>query len=225
VRTGDAEAITVHWRYAFKREGRVAWHYCGTWPLVSLESIRATRDAARDALKRGADPNQKRQADRIVERERVRATLAADQLRRAEDATVEDMARAWLDSGVLRKDGNAELRRVFEKDLFPRVGDRPVRLASEQDLREALVAIVARSADRVAVRLRRDLRQMFAWAEKRQPWRKLLNACLRYAASSVTAGPPRSSATAWQRTPGSGMRTRLPICRQPIGWSGGSTAS
>jgi integrase len=174
VRIGDADAITVHWRYAFKRDGRVAWHYCGTWPLVSLESIRATRDAARDALKRGADPNEKRQADRIETRERVRATIAADQRQRAEDVTVEEMARAWLKTGVLRKDGNAELRRVFEKDLFPRVGNRPVRLASEQDLRDALVAIVARGANRVAVRLWRDLRQMFAWAEKRQPWRKLL---------------------------------------------------
>ena len=27
VRAGDADAITVHWRYAYKREGRVAWHY------------------------------------------------------------------------------------------------------------------------------------------------------------------------------------------------------
>ena len=174
VRAGDADAITVHWRYAFKREGRVAWHYCGTWPLVSLEGIRAARDAARAALKRGADPNEKRLADRIVERERVRATIDADQRRRAEDATVEEMARAWLKTGVLRKDGNAELRRAFEKDLLPCVGARPVRLATEQDLRDALIAIVARGANRVAVRLWRDLRQMFAWAEKRQPWRKLL---------------------------------------------------
>jgi integrase len=174
VRTGDADAITVHWRCAFKREGRVAWHYCGTWPLVSLEGIRATRDAVRDALWRGADPNEKRQADRIVERERVRASIAANQRRRAEDATVEEMARAWRKTGVLRKDGNAELRRVFEKDLLSRFGYRPVRLATEQDLRDAPSAIVARSAHRVAVRLWRDLRQMFAWAEKRQPWRKLL---------------------------------------------------
>lgn len=84
------------------------------------------------------------------------------------------MARAWLKSGVLRKDGNAELRRVFEKDLFTCVGGRPVRLASEQDLRDALVAVVAHGANRVAVQRWRDLPQMFAGAEKRQPWRKPL---------------------------------------------------
>lgn len=174
VRTADGKSVTVHWRYAFKREGRVAWYYCGSWPLASLESIRAARDTAREALKRGADPNEKRQADRIEERERVRATIAADAQRRAEDATLEDLAREWLKSGVLRKDGNTDLCRAFEKDVFPRIGAKPVRAITEQDLRDVLGAVVSRGANRMAVRLWRDLRQMFAWAEKRQPWRKML---------------------------------------------------
>jgi integrase len=174
VRAGEADAITVHWRYAFKREGRVAWHYCGTWPLTSLESVRAARDAAREALRRGADPNEKRQADRIEVRERVRATIAADAQRRADDATLQELGREWFKSGVLRKDGNADLRRAFDKDVFPAIGSRPVRVLTEQDLREMLAIVVARDANRMAVRLWRDLRQMFAWAEKRQPWRKML---------------------------------------------------
>lgn len=174
VRTADGKAITVHWRYAFKREGRVAWYYCGTWPLASLESIREARDAAREALKRGANPNEKRHADRIEERERVRATIAADAQRRAEDATLEDLGREWFKTGVLRKDGNADLRRAFEKDVFPRIGAKPVRALTEHSLRDVLAAVVARGANRMAVRLWRDLRQMFAWAEKRQPWRKML---------------------------------------------------
>lgn len=174
VRNSDGDTVTIHWRYAFKRDGRVAWHYCGTWPIVSLEAVRLARDAARDALRRGADPNEKRQADRIEERERVRATIAADERRRAEDATVEELAREWLKNGVLRKDGNADLRRSFEKDLFPRLGGASVRKVIEQDLRNVLVAIVGRGSPRVAVRLWRDLRQMFSWAEKRKPWRMLL---------------------------------------------------
>ncbi len=174
VRNNDGDTVTIHWRYAFKRAGRVAWHYCGTWPVVSLEAVRLARDAARDALRRGADPNEKRQADRIEERERVRATIAADERRRSEDATVEELAREWLKSGLLRKDGNADLRRSFEKDLFPRVGSTSVRKVTEQDLRNVLLAIVGRGSPRVAVRLWRDLRQMFSWAEKRKPWRMLL---------------------------------------------------
>lgn len=142
--------------------------------LASLESIRSARDAAREALKRGADPNEKRQADRIEERERVRVTIAADAQRRADDATLQELGREWFKSGVLRKDGNADLRRAFEKDVFPAIGTKPVRAINEQDLRAVLAVVVARGANRMAVRLWRDLRQMFAWAEKRQPWRKML---------------------------------------------------
>jgi integrase len=49
-----------------------------------------------------------------------------------------------------------------------------MRKVTEQELRDSLAAIVGRGSPRVAVRLWRDLRQMFSWAEKRRPWRLLL---------------------------------------------------
>jgi integrase len=174
VRVAGSDAVTVHWRYAFKREGRVAWHYCGTWPATSLETVRASRDEARATLKRRVDPNVKREADRVAEREQLKATIAAESQRRSEDATVEQMVRAWLDTGVLRKDGNAELCRLFEKDVLPRIGTMSVRSVTEQDLRRVLEALVARGANRLCVTLSRDLRQFFRWAEQRPPWRRLL---------------------------------------------------
>ncbi len=174
VRLAEGDAITVHWRYAFKRDGRVAWHYCGTWPIMTLEAVRTARDEARGALKQGVNPNIKRDADRISERDRLQAVIDADSQRRAEDATIEQMVQAWLASGVLRKDGNTELRRVFEKDVLPHIGNKPVRQVTEQDLRGILVEVVSRGANRLAVTMSRDIRQVFAWAEKRQPWRRLL---------------------------------------------------
>lgn len=60
----DSDAVSVHSQDAFKREDRVAWHHCGTWPATSLEAVRAARDVARAALKHGVDPNVKRDADR-----------------------------------------------------------------------------------------------------------------------------------------------------------------
>ncbi|MBE2241666.1 MAG: tyrosine-type recombinase/integrase [Burkholderiaceae bacterium] len=174
VRVSDTNATTVHWRYAFKRDGKVAWHYCGTWPNSTLEAIRAARDAAREALRCRVDPNEKREADRVEARERIKAVIAEDERRKAEDVSVESLVREWLKSGVLRKDGNAELIRVFEKDVFPRIGPRAVRALTEQDLRETLGVVVGRGANRLAVTLYRDIRQAFRWAEKRQPWRRLL---------------------------------------------------
>lgn len=80
----------------------------------------------------------------------------------------------WLAAGVKRKDGNDELRRAFGKDVLPAIGGKPVKHITWSDLDVLLRAIVARGRNRMAVRVYRDLVQLFGWAEKRQPWRALL---------------------------------------------------
>jgi integrase len=110
-------------------------------------------------------------------RERVEAKQKADRKAAAEKAALTPfnaMFEAWLADGVRRKDGNAELRRSFDKDVIPAIGDKPVRHISEHDLRALLRAIVERKRNRMAVRVYRDLVQLFAWAEKRQPYRGML---------------------------------------------------
>jgi integrase len=175
VRFNDGDtASRVHFRYQFKRDGKNAWHYCGTWPSTSLDAIRRTRDEARATLRRRVDPNAKRDADRIEEREHIKATLAADERRRAEDASVRELYAVWLRDGVLRKDGNAALKRSFEADVLPALGAKPVRTVTEHDLRGVLRALVGRGVNRTAVEVHRNIKQMFRWAEKRQPWRRLL---------------------------------------------------
>ena len=79
------------------------------------------------------------------------------------------MFDAWLAYGVSRKDGNAEIRRSFEKDVLPPLGGQPVRAVTEHDFRGLLRTVVARGVNRMAVKLFRDLKPMFDWAEKRQP--------------------------------------------------------
>lgn len=98
------------------------------------------------------------------EEERLRATLLP----------FSDMFEAWLENGVRRADDNAELRRAFGKDVLPVIGNKPVKHLTEDDLRGLLIAIVARGRNRMAVRVFRDLVQLFTWAEKRRPWRELL---------------------------------------------------
>ncbi|MBN8509229.1 MAG: tyrosine-type recombinase/integrase [Burkholderiales bacterium] len=164
----------VHFRYEYKRGGKKTWHYCGTWPAASLDAVRRARDEARGILRRGLDPNAKRDADRIEAREQVKATLVAEARRRVEDASVRELYEVWLRDGVLRKDGNAALKRSFEADVLPSVGTKPVRSVTEHDVRVVLRALVARGVNRTAVEVHRNIKQMFRWAEKRQPWRRLL---------------------------------------------------
>jgi integrase len=174
VRVSGNDSPRVHFRYGYKREGKRGWHYCGTWPITSLDAIRRARDQASEVLKRGVDPNAKREADRVEAREQVKATLAAEERRRAEDASVQQLYELWLRDGVLRKDGNAAIKRSFEKNILPALGAKPVRSVTEHDVRAMLRALVARGVNRTAVEAHRDLKQMFRWAEKRQPWRRLL---------------------------------------------------
>ncbi len=80
----------------------------------------------------------------------------------------------WLRDGVRRSDDNAEIKRSFTADVLPYIGDVPVRALTEHHVRDLLRVIVARDANRAAVLVCASLIQMFSWAEKRQPWRKLL---------------------------------------------------
>jgi hypothetical protein len=150
VRGVGAGPVAVHSRYGFKRDGTKTWHYCGTWPATSLQAIRAARDQARTLLKRRLNPNETRTADRIEERQRVQATIDAEARRRAEDASIREMYDSWLADGVSRKDGNAEIRRSFEKDVLPTLGNRAVRGVTEHELRSVLRAVVARGVNRIA---------------------------------------------------------------------------
>ena len=174
VRVVGDQTISIHFKFAFKWNGKVAWHYCGTWPAMSMEQIRRQRDEARDLVRSGVNPNDQKKAERIENQAAVEATIAQAAAEASQNKPFKDMFDAWLADGVARKDGNAELRRSFEKDVLPVLGEKPVRSITEHDLRKVLRTMVARGVNRMSVRVHQDLVQLFAWAEKRQPWRGLL---------------------------------------------------
>lgn len=166
--------VSIHFSYAFKWEGKVTWHYCGTWPNASLEAIRAERDRARALVKEGVKPNDAKRAAKIEAQAKVEATIAEAARQEAENLPIQAMFEAWLRDGVKRADDNAELRRSFEKDVLPLIGVKPVRAVEEGDLRAVLRAVIGRGTYRMASRLNADMVQMFAWAEERKPWRALM---------------------------------------------------
>lgn len=146
--------------------------YCG------LQEARDEASRIRALARQGVD-FQIQLSEKVAEDARRAEELRVSEVRAAELAasenlTVSDMFDAWLKDGVRRKDGNAELRRSFAADVLPRVGALKIKDVTEHDLRDMLRAMVARSVNRAAVMVRNSLTQMFAWAEKRQPWRKLL---------------------------------------------------
>jgi integrase len=175
VRVAADGSISVRFKYAFKWEGKLTWHQCGTWPGLGLDAIRGQRDAARLLLKTGVNPNDQKKADRIEAQASVEKVLAGEQQRLSEQLTFHDMFNRWVTDGVSRADGNKELRRTFEKDLLPVLGSVEIRRLDDKQLQDALRAVGrGRGCARTAARLLTEVGQMFRWAEKRKPWRALM---------------------------------------------------
>lgn len=90
------------------------------------------------------------------------------------DLTVSDLFDIWLKDGVSRQDGNAELKRLFSKDILPIVGTKAINKLTDADILITLRKMLERGVSRLTVSAFNELNQMFGWAEKRKPWRGLL---------------------------------------------------
>ena len=146
--------------------------------FYSLQEAREEAAKIRALARQGIDYQlkleQERQAELDQEDAESKRLYVEAAVARVENLTVADLFDVWLKDGVRRKDGNSELRRSFNADLLPRIGTIRIKEVSEHDLRDSLRAMVDRGVNRAAVVMRNNLMQMFAWGEKRQPWRKLL---------------------------------------------------
>ncbi|PQZ67589.1 integrase [Achromobacter sp. MYb9] len=167
-------AAAVAFRYGFKWEGRKAWYYCGNWPTVDLATIRERRDNARELVANGVDPRRQKVADKIEAQRKVDQLISEESQRRAQDLKFKDLYDAWIEEGVRRSDDNAELKRIFGKDVLPVIGDSVLRTMSESDIKKVLREVIGRGANRLAVIIFGAIGQMLGWAEDRQPWRRLL---------------------------------------------------
>ena len=129
----------------------------GTWPDRSLAELRKARNEARDLVKHGKDP---RQAARDGKAE-VAAAKAAEATR----LTVAGMFDKWDKLHLQRtyKDGGAEPRRYFGKDILPLLGDLPADGLTRAHVARVVDAALERGAPRVAALALTYLRQLCRW--------------------------------------------------------------
>jgi integrase len=174
VRVKAAGGVTVSFYYRYRFDGKSKDQSCGTWPADSLSAIRTARDAARSKVAAGIDPGADKKVARHEQHQAVAAKLVEIEVARVGELTVKNMFDAWIKDGVRRKDGNAQLMRLFGAYVIPVIGAIGVKVLTEHEIRDALRCQVDRGVNRTAVILCSSLVQMFAWAQKRQPWRKLM---------------------------------------------------
>jgi integrase len=129
----------MHWRMKFRLNGKENIFSIGTYPETTLAQARRIRDEARLQIKDGINPNEVKKQKK----------LQAD-----ESTLFKVLAMQWMQD---RKDAITEgtyLRdlSVFEKDLFPALGDMPIDQIKGKDILACAKKIEERGALEMAKR-------------------------------------------------------------------------
>lgn len=155
------------WLYRYKSGTTTKWIDLGIYPALPLIQARAAVLEFKMLRARGIDPVEQREQQATKRRTKEEALKKAEAAAAAR-LTVKKLHERWEATELWqRKDGGAEIRRSFEKDVFPNMGD----LAAE-DVKRAMIAkilddVVLRGSPITARNLLGDLRQMFSFAIKR----------------------------------------------------------
>jgi integrase len=141
------------WRLRYTYGGREKLLSLGTHPEVGLKQAREGRDRARTMLADGIDPAEDRRAKRV-------AALAP------KGRTFREVALEWHEQrATTLADGHAaRVLQLFERDVFPILGTRPVGEITPPELLAVLRIIQARDAVDTAHRARGHCGQVFRFA-------------------------------------------------------------
>lgn len=142
------------WRYRFELPpGKESIYTIGEYPSVTLAEARTQRDWARDQIKAGINPTIAREI------ERSRAAASASE-------TFKSVAVEWISQNKDRwtEGYTSQLEAVFEADVYPEVGARPIRSVTAADILAVLRQIEARDAPSIALLVRQRCSSVFRYA-------------------------------------------------------------
>lgn len=137
------------WRFRYRFNGVEKQLSFGVYPDVPLKRAREKRDEARRLVADGIDPAAKRREQR-----------------RANACTFEAVALEWLvqRTGTWSEEYGLHVRRVFDRDIFPWIGSRPVATLHAADVLDCLKRIQRRGALETAHRARANCSQVMRYA-------------------------------------------------------------
>lgn len=174
VRQDRAGRVIVAFEYRYRSGERTRSISVGNWPDSTLRAIRKQRDAYRIEVDQGRDPlDAKKIADLAAKADAAEA-LAREQARLDAIATanqrmtVSELFDRWEKSALKkRKDGGAEVRRMFEKDVLPELGVVAVEDIKKRHIAAMLDKTKERGVGRMVNLLLSLTRQMFRYALSR----------------------------------------------------------
>lgn len=141
------------WRLKYRYEGKEKVLALGRYPEIGLADARARRDEERKRLANGVDPSEYRKAQKAAKAERAANSF-------------EVVAREWhAKYSTSWSSSHADkIMKRLERDVFPRVGARPIAEITALELRDALLRIEARGALETAHRALQNCGQIFRYA-------------------------------------------------------------
>ena len=143
------------WRLRYRRPGTRTENLLGlgAFPDVSLKQARERREQARKLLAEGIDPGEKRQADRLAQRQ-----AAAD--------SFEVIGREFIERrlGNKAESHRSKVQRRLELDVFPYLGRRPVSAITAPEILNVLHRIESRGTLETAHRALQNIGQVIRYA-------------------------------------------------------------
>lgn len=163
----NQSGITVAFSYRYRFNNKTREIRLGVYPHTALKEIRDNRKAAFDLLSQGKDPALEKQLNK--EREQQKQIIEQAQIHADENRiTVNTLFNRWekLDL-VNRKDGGKEIRRMFEKDVLPLIGNMAVEDVRKAHVINVIDTLLARGVNRMTKLILSLMRQMFRFAQDR----------------------------------------------------------
>lgn len=142
-----------YWRLKFRFGGKEKRLALGVYPAVPLKAARKAARDARDKLAAGIDPTETRRQDKLA-----RTVGAANSFRMVALEWFDKEKPHWSDSHIER------LTRVFDNNLFPWLGHRPIAEINPPELLAALRRTESRGTIETANRAKQVAGQIFRYA-------------------------------------------------------------
>ncbi|MDX9976348.1 MAG: tyrosine-type recombinase/integrase [FCB group bacterium] len=167
VRARADGSVSIRFKYAFRWQGKLAWHQCGTFPDTGIADIRAERDRARQKVADGINPADEKKAAKIEANAKNEAIIA-EAKRQAARRSVSHLFESWAKVELIQhKDGGKEARRMIALHVLPVIGELAVADVRKSHIAEVLDPMLSRGTPRMAKVILGKMRQMFRFAVER----------------------------------------------------------
>ncbi len=142
-----------YWRWKYRFNGKEKRLAFGVYPEVSLNEAREKRDQSRKQLAEGIDPGAFKKQEKLI-------------ARAVHEDTFEKIARQWHEVKKSSWTGRhpETVMRKLESDLFPDLGERPIKDISARELLAVIRKIEERGALDMAKKALQHVGQIFRHA-------------------------------------------------------------